>query len=104
MISGYIQLYTVNTPPLLTLMEAEDNLPRRRYFCSLRFVLLVSADVRGAGTRDEPPRTSAWEATLKIACFILFSVNFSKVRLQLIKDKNEMRQELGQSYLQAFHH
>ena len=25
--------------------------------------LLKSADVRGAGTRDEPLRTSAWEAT-----------------------------------------
>ena len=25
-----------------------------------------SADVRGAGTRDEPPRTSAWEARLRL--------------------------------------
>ena len=30
----------------------------------LRFFPLKSADVRGAGTRDEPLRTSAWEATL----------------------------------------
>ena len=26
--------------------------------------LFVSADVRGAGTRDEPLRTSAWEAMM----------------------------------------
>ena len=31
----------------------------------LRFFPLKSADVRGAGTRDEPLRTSAWEASLK---------------------------------------
>ena len=30
----------------------------------LRFFPLKSGDVRGAGTRDEPLRTSAWEATL----------------------------------------
>ena len=29
----------------------------------LRFFPLKSADARGAGTRDEPLRTSAWEAT-----------------------------------------
>ena len=28
----------------------------------LRFFPLEPADVRGAGTRDEPLRTSAWEA------------------------------------------
>ena len=28
------------------------------------FFLLKSADVRGAGTRDEPLRTSAWESRL----------------------------------------
>ena len=28
----------------------------------LRFFPLKSADVRGAGTRDEPLRTSPWEA------------------------------------------
>ena len=28
----------------------------------LRYFPLKSADVSGAGTRDEPPRTSAWEA------------------------------------------
>ena len=30
----------------------------------LCFFPLNSADARGAGTRDEPLRTSAWEATL----------------------------------------
>ena len=30
----------------------------------LRFFPLKSADVRGAGTRDEHLRTSAWEATV----------------------------------------
>ena len=29
------------------------------------FFLLKSADVRGAGTRDEPLRTSAWKASLR---------------------------------------
>ena len=29
----------------------------------LRFFQLKSADVLGAGTRDEPLRTSAWEAS-----------------------------------------
>ena len=76
------------------LMAAEDNLPRRSSLGSLRFLPLVSADVRGAGTRYEPLRMSAWEATLKIACFILFSFTFSKVRLQLIKENNKMRQKL----------
>ena len=30
-----------------------------------RNLSFISADVRGAGTRDEPLRTSAWEATFK---------------------------------------
>ena len=34
-----------------------------RSVIGLRFFLLKSADVRGAGTRYEPLRTSAWEAT-----------------------------------------
>ena len=76
------------------LMAAEDNLPRRRSFGSLRFLPIVPADVREAGERYEPLRMSAWEATLKIACFILFSCTFSKVRLQLIKGNNKIRQEL----------
>ena len=33
----------------------------------LRFFPLKSADVRGAGTRDEPLRMSAWEARQKRA-------------------------------------
>ena len=36
---------------------------RQRQFADERKWLFVSADVRGAGTRDEPLRTSAWEAT-----------------------------------------
>ena len=32
----------------------------------LRFFQLKSAEVRGAGTRDEPLRTSAWEAILRV--------------------------------------
>ena len=76
------------------LMAAKDNLPHRRSFGSLRFLPLVSADIRGAGERYEPLRLSAWDATLKIACFILFSFNFSKVRLQVIKENNKMWQEL----------
>ena len=33
----------------------------------LRFFPLKSADARGAGTRDEPLRKSAWEATAKFS-------------------------------------
>ena len=36
---------------------------RQRQFADERKWLFVSADVRWAGTRDEPLRTSAWEAT-----------------------------------------
>ena len=32
----------------------------------LRFFPLKSADVRRAGTRDEPKRTSEWEVTPKV--------------------------------------
>ena len=35
---------------------------RQRQFADERKWLFVSADVRGAGTRDEPLRTSACEA------------------------------------------
>ena len=35
---------------------------RQRQLADERKWLFVSADVRGAGTRDEPLRTSAWEA------------------------------------------
>ena len=37
---------------------------RQRQFAGEQKWLFVSADVRGAGTRDEPLRTSAWEARL----------------------------------------
>ena len=37
---------------------------RQRQFADERKWLFVSADVRGAGTRDEPLRTSAWEASV----------------------------------------
>ena len=36
---------------------------RQRQFADERKWLFVSADVRGAGTRDEPLGTSAWEAS-----------------------------------------
>ena len=35
---------------------------RQRQFADERKLLFVSADIRGVGTRDEPLRTSAWEA------------------------------------------
>ena len=37
---------------------------RQRQFADERKWLFVSADVRGAGTRDEPLRTSAWKASV----------------------------------------
>ena len=37
----------------------------------LRFFSLKSADVRGAGTRDEPLRKSAWEAIGKAVIVII---------------------------------
>ena len=41
-----------------------------------------SADVRGAGTRDEPLRTSAWEAT-KVATKPEFLVAMEKILVSL---------------------
>ena len=38
----------------------------------LRFFPLKSAEVHGAGTRDEPLRTSEWEATPKVDQRIVF--------------------------------
>ena len=38
---------------------------RQTQFADERKWLFVSADVSGAGTRDEPLRTSAWEASVK---------------------------------------
>ena len=44
----------------------------------LRFFPLKSADVRGAGTREEPLKTSAWEANLLTApkIIIIIIANF----------------------------
>ena len=43
------------------------------------FFPLKSADVRGAGTRDKPLRTSAWEAkTLLVQMIFLTYQNFLK--------------------------
>ena len=49
----------------------------------LRFFPLKSADVRGAGTRDEPLRTSAWEAMT------------SMVQDYLIRQGHSSREALG---------
>ena len=38
----------------------------------LRFFPLKSADVSGAGTREEPLRTSAWEASALVTAWQLF--------------------------------
>ena len=46
----------------------------------LRFFPLKSADVRGAGTRDEPLRTSAWEAIdgrVNFKCYFDRWINFT---------------------------
>ena len=40
---------------------------RQRQFADERKWLFVSADVRGAGTRDEPLRTSAWEGVVPVS-------------------------------------
>ena len=47
----------------------------------LRFFSLKSADVRGAGTRDEPLRKSAWEAIGKAVIVIIYSLLLSEVIL-----------------------
>ena len=57
---------------------------RQRQFADERKWLFVSADVRGAGTRDEPLRTSAWEATRSQARILIYwkrsiLVEFSKI-------------------------
>ena len=45
-------------------LKVQSALPRSGSLPSLVYVFFVkSADVRGAVTRDEPLRTSAWEAT-----------------------------------------
>ena len=42
----------------------------QRQFADERKWLFESADVRGGGTRDEPVRTSAWEANHLVECLI----------------------------------
>ena len=56
-VSQYVIGFTCDNESMLI------GLFRQRQFADERKWLLVSADVRGAGTRDEPLRTSAWEAT-----------------------------------------
>ena len=57
-VSQYVIGFTCHNESMLI------GLFRQRQFTDERKWLFVSADVRGAGTRDEPLRTSAWEATL----------------------------------------
>ena len=49
---------------------------RQRQFADERKWLFVSAEVRGAGTRDEPLRTSAWEAS--------YNMDYSKATINYI--------------------
>ena len=56
-VSQYVIGFTCHNESMLI------GLFRQRQFADERKWLFVSADVRGAGTRDEPLRTSAWEAT-----------------------------------------
>ena len=56
------------------LLKVQSALPRsiwKSAVIGLRFFPLKSADVRGAGTRDEPLRTSAWEAKALVLSAIL---------------------------------
>ena len=48
-----------NQSVLIVFLKQKQTAKERRW-------LLVSADVRGAGTRDEPLRTSAWEAKVAV--------------------------------------
>ena len=55
-VSQYVIGFTCHNESMLI------GLFRQRQFADKRKWLFVSADVREAGTRDEPLRTSAWEA------------------------------------------
>ena len=57
----------------------------------LRFFPLKSADARGVGTRDEPLRTSAWEATVDVDVVesALRDVNLSSGREIVLKPEQE---------------
>ena len=56
-VSQYVSGFTCHNESMLI------GLFRQRQFADERKWLFVSADVRGAGTRDEPLKTSAWEAS-----------------------------------------
>ena len=56
-VSQYVIGFTCHNESMLI------RLFRQRQFADERKWQFVSADVRGAGTRDEPLRTSAWEAS-----------------------------------------
>ena len=54
---------------------------RRRQFADERKWLFVSADVRGAGKRDETLRTSTWEANLAaVLDFHVFVVQTTRLK------------------------
>ena len=55
-VSQYVIGFTCHNESMLI------GLFRQRQFADERKWLFVSADVRGAGTPDEPLRTPAWEA------------------------------------------
>ena len=55
-VSQYVIGFTCHNESMLI------GLFRKKQFADERKWLLVSADVRGAGTSDQPLRTSAWEA------------------------------------------
>ena len=57
-VSRYVIGFTCHNESMLI------GLFRQRQFADERKWLFVSADVRGTGTRDEPPGTSAWEANI----------------------------------------
>ena len=57
-VSQYVISFTCHNESMLI------GLFRQRQFADERKWPFVSADVRGAGTRDEPLRTSAWEANI----------------------------------------
>ena len=54
-LKGYSKCISGN---LLSLLGAQN-----RDFVNLLFLPLISVDVSGVGTSDEPIRTSAWEAS-----------------------------------------
>ena len=59
-VSQYVVGFTRHSESMLI------GLFRQRQFADERKWLFVSADVCGAGTRNKPLRTSAWEANQKV--------------------------------------